>query len=77
MLCVASDGHKLLPYGILSRKTIRKNEMLLKTLVCIHKNEWITANLIEDWTKNIWQRRPRALFNPGRLSKILISRTEG
>jgi hypothetical protein len=33
MLSVASDGHKLPPYGILNRKTIRKNEMLSKDIM--------------------------------------------
>jgi hypothetical protein len=29
----------------------------------LHKNEWIPANFMADWTKNIWHRRLRALFN--------------
>jgi hypothetical protein len=35
MLCINSDGHKLPPYIIHSRKTIHKNEMFLKDIIVL------------------------------------------
>jgi hypothetical protein len=61
MLCITADGHKLPPYIILNRKAIPKNEMFPKD-VTVHaqKNGWTTVDFMEDWEKNVWERRPGA-----------------
>lgn len=70
MLCITADGNKLPPYLILNRKTIPKNEVFPKDVVVrAQKNGWMTNELMEDWVKIIWNKRPGALRNP---SSILI-----
>lgn len=65
MLCVTADGHKLPPYLILNRKLVPKNENFPKDVIIrAQKNGWMTGEIMEDWAKSVWNKRPGALRNP-------------
>lgn len=63
MLAVTADGAKLPPYVIFKRKTIPKGVQFPKGLhVAVQENGWMEKNLMIDWVKKVWQRRPGGLL---------------
>lgn len=64
MLCVTADGNKLPPYIILNRKTIPKDKFPEDVIVRAQPKGWMTSELMEDWVKVVWNRRPSALRKP-------------
>jgi hypothetical protein len=65
VMCITADGHKLPPYILLSRKMIHKHKMLPKDVTMHAQNIGLmTTDLMEDWVRKIWERRPGAVHNP-------------
>lgn len=65
MLAVLADGSKLPPYLILKRKLVPKNETFPKDVVVrAQEKGWMTSDMMGDWQKVVWERRPGALRNP-------------
>jgi hypothetical protein len=65
MLYIIADGHKLPPCVILSHNMIPKSDMFPKRLYCICiKNGCMTADLMEDGVKNVWEMCPGAGHSP-------------
>lgn len=62
MLSITADGNKLPPYVILNRKTIPKEEFCKDVIVRAQPNAWMTSDLMDDWLRSVWERRPGALF---------------
>ena len=64
MLAATADGRKLPPLLILKRKTLPKSEAFLKDiLVRAQEKGWMMEELILEWLKIVWGRRPRAFLN--------------
>lgn len=63
MLCITADGRKLPPYIILKRKNMPKNEPFPSdVIVRAQEKGWMTAELMSDWIRVVWQRRPGAML---------------
>jgi len=64
MLAATADGRKLPPLLILKRKTLPKSEAFPKdVIVRAQEKGWMTEELMLEWLKIIWGRRPRAFLN--------------
>jgi len=64
MLAATADGRKLPPLLILKRKTLPKSEAFLKdVIVRTQEKGWMTEELMLEWLKIVWGRRPRAFLN--------------
>ena len=64
MLAATADGRKLPPLLILKRKTLPKSEAFPKDVVGrAQEKEWMTEELMLEWLKTVWGRRPRAFLN--------------
>lgn len=61
MLCVLADGTKLPPFVILKRKLLPKENLPAGLFVRTQEKGWMTANLMIDWIRSVWNRRPGAL----------------
>lgn len=66
MLCVTADGHKLPPYIILKRKLVPKPTKNSETfpsgvIVRAQVKGWMTEDLMVDWLRCVWARRPGAI----------------
>jgi len=63
-LAATADGRKLPPLLILKRKTLPKSEAFPKDVILrAQKKEWMTEELMLEWLKIVWGRRPRAFLN--------------
>lgn len=61
MLSSTADGHKLPLYVVIKCKTLPKGEELPRNImVRCHKEGWMNEDLILDWLKSEWCRRPSA-----------------
>lgn len=61
MLCCTADGRKLPPYIIFKRKTLPAGEKFPRNVVVrVHDKGWMSSDLVEDWVKTVWERRPGA-----------------
>lgn len=60
MLACLADGSKLPPYVILKRKTMPKEALPKGVFVRVQENGWMTEELMNDWMKVVWNRRPGA-----------------
>lgn len=67
MLAVTADGRKLPPFVIFKRKTLPKAKFPPGIHVRVQEKGWMTADLMVDWVKTVWGRRPRALLYPSLL----------
>lgn len=67
MLAVTADGRKLPPYVILKRKTLPKGNFPRGVHVRVQEKGWMTADLMVDWIKTVWGRRPGGLLYPSML----------
>lgn len=63
MLCITADGRKLPPYIIFKRKTMPKEAFPKDVVVRVHENGWMTNELMTDWIRVVWRRRPGALLH--------------
>jgi len=64
MLAATTDGRKLPPLLILKRKTLPKSEAFPKdVIVRAQEKEWMTEEMMLEWLKIVWGRRPRAFLN--------------
>ncbi len=65
MLGILADGTKLPPYLILNRKTVPKKETFPKDVVVrASPKAWMTGELMLDWLKTVWDKRPGVLRRP-------------
>ncbi|KAK8784512.1 hypothetical protein V5799_009125 [Amblyomma americanum] len=62
MLCVTADGLKLPPYVILKRKTIPKGVFPKGIVVRAQEKGWMDDELVLDWVKSVWEKRPGAML---------------
>lgn len=62
MLCVLADGRKLPPYVILRRKSMPKEKLPTGVIFRCQEKGWMTNELMVDWVKTIWNRRPGVLL---------------
>jgi hypothetical protein len=63
MLGVLAKGHKLPPYVFLRRKTMPKEKLPAGLVFQCPEKGWMTNELMMDWVKVIWKRRPGTLLN--------------
>ena len=64
MLAATVDGRKLPPMLILKKKALPKSEAFPKDVIDrAQEKGWITEELMLEWLKIIWGRRPRAFLN--------------
>ena len=64
MLACTADGKKLPPYIILKRKTMPKNVVFPKgVIIRVQEKGWMNNELMLDWLKCVWFRRPGAMLN--------------
>ena len=64
MLAATADGRKLPPFLILKRKTVPKSESFPKdVIVRAQEKGWMTEQLMLEWLKQVWSRRPGAFLN--------------
>ena len=63
-LVATADGRKLPSLLILKRKTLHKSETFPKdAIVRAQETGWMTEELMLEWLKTVWGRRPRAFLN--------------
>uniref|UniRef100_A0A147BLR1 Putative pogo transposable element n=1 Tax=Ixodes ricinus TaxID=34613 RepID=A0A147BLR1_IXORI len=67
MLAVTADGRKLPPYVIFKRKTLPKGKFPPGVHIRVQEKGWMSADLMVDWLKTVWGRRPGALLFPSLL----------
>lgn len=67
MLAVTADGRKLPPYVIFKRKTLPKAKFPQGIYVRVQEKGWMSAELMVDWVKTVWGRRPGGLLLPSML----------
>jgi len=68
MLAATAVGRKLPPLLILKRKTLPKSEAFSKDVIVRAQGKgWMTEELMLEWLKIVWGRRPRALNQPSML----------
>lgn len=75
MLCITADGRKLPPYIILKWKNMPKNEPCPgDVIIRVQEKGWMTAELMSDWIRVVWQRRPGAMLDgpSGTRSMLLL-----
>lgn len=70
MLAATADGRRLPPYIIFKRKTLPKNVIFPRTVI-VRANEkgWMHNELVEEWVKLVWEKRPGALL---RLPSMIV-----
>ena len=57
-------GEKLPPLLILNRKSLPKSEAFPKDVIDrAQEKGWMTEELMFEWLKIVWGRRPRAFLN--------------
>ncbi|GFX28446.1 pogo transposable element with KRAB domain [Trichonephila clavipes] len=64
VLSCLAESTKLKPIVILKRKTVPKSDFPKGVFIYVHEKGWTDENGVKLWIKNIWQRRPGALWNP-------------
>jgi hypothetical protein len=63
ILAATADGRKLPPFIILKRKTLPKLESFPKdVIVRAQEKGWMTEELMLEWLKLVWSRRPGAFL---------------
>lgn len=62
MLAVLADGRKLPPFVILKRKTIPKEKFPSDVIIRCQEKGWMTSDLMGEWLRLVWNRRPGALL---------------
>nr|XP_054928945.1 uncharacterized protein LOC129385819 [Dermacentor andersoni] len=67
MLAVTADGRKLPPFVVFKRKTLPKGTLPAGIHIRAQEKGWMSAELVSDWLKTVWGRRPGALLLPSLL----------
>lgn len=67
MLAITADGRKLPPFVVFKRKTLPKNSLPAGIHVRAQVKGWMSAELMVDWLRTVWGRRPGALLLPSLL----------
>lgn len=63
MLACTADGHKLPAYIIFKRKTLPAREVFPRNVIVrANENGWMASDMVEQWIRMVWQRRPGALL---------------
>jgi hypothetical protein len=62
MLSVLADGRKLIPFVILKRKNLPKEEVLTEIIFKCNEKGWMTEEFMVEWLREVWQRRPGAFL---------------
>jgi hypothetical protein len=62
MLSVLADGSKLTPFVILWRKNLPKEKLPTGIIFKCNKKGWMMEELMVEWLKEVWHRRPGALL---------------
>jgi hypothetical protein len=62
MLSVLADGRKQSPFVILKRKNLPKEKLPTGIIFKCNVKGWMTEELMVEWLKEVWQRRPGALL---------------
>ena len=62
MIGVTADGRQLLPYVILKRKTLPKEQLPAGIIFRAQEKGWMTEELMADWLKVVWGHRSGALL---------------
>jgi hypothetical protein len=76
MLAATADGRKLPPLLILKRTTLPKSEAFPKdVIVRAQEKGWMTEELMMEWLKLVWSRRPGAFLNQP--SKLVLDAFRG
>jgi hypothetical protein len=57
-----ADGRKLTPFVILRRKNLPKEKLPTGIIFKCYKKGWMTEELIVEWLKEVWHRRPGSLL---------------
>jgi hypothetical protein len=70
MLCCTADGFKLPPYIVLKCKNVPKGENFPSGVI-VRANEkgWMTSEMVVEWLKLVWFRRPGHLL---KLKSLLV-----
>jgi hypothetical protein len=63
MLSVLADGRKLTPFVILRRKNLPKEKLPTGNIFNCNEKGWVMEELMVEWLKEVWHRRPGALLN--------------
>jgi hypothetical protein len=61
MLSALAEGRKLTPFVILRRKNLPKEKLPAGIIFKCNEKEWMTEELMVEWLKEVWHRRPGAL----------------
>uniref|UniRef100_A0A1E1X208 Putative pogo transposable element n=1 Tax=Amblyomma aureolatum TaxID=187763 RepID=A0A1E1X208_9ACAR len=67
MLSITVDGRQLPPFVVFKRKTLPKGTLPAGIHVRAQEKGWMSAELVSDWLKTVWGRRPGALLLPSLL----------
>jgi len=62
ILSCLADGTKLPAMVIFKRKTMPKDKLPSGVNVAVQEKRWVDKNLLQQWLKNVWDRRPGALL---------------
>jgi hypothetical protein len=62
MLAITAGGQKLPPYVVFKCKMIAKEKFPQGIIVWVQESGWMTEDLVDDWIKSVWFRRPGALL---------------
>lgn len=60
MLCITADGRKLPPYVVFKRKRVPAAQFPNGVIVRAQEKGWMTDDLVKDWLKCVWEKRPGA-----------------
>lgn len=75
MLCALADGTKLRPYVIFKRKTLPSTPLPPGIVVRTEDNAWMNGDLVSDWLRTIWEKRPGAML--ARRSMLVLDSFRG
>jgi hypothetical protein len=62
MLLFLADGRKLTPFVILRRKNLPKEKLPTGVTFKCNEKGWMMEELVVEWLKEVWRRRPGALL---------------
>lgn len=63
VLACLADGTKLKPMTVFKRKTMPKEKLPPGVLVKVHPKGWMDEQLVNEWLKEIWFKRPGSLID--------------
>ncbi|KAH7958507.1 hypothetical protein HPB49_002099 [Dermacentor silvarum] len=75
VMCALADGTILRPYVIFKRKTLPSTPLPPGIVVQAEDNSWMNSDLVIDWIRTIWEKRPGALL--ARRSMLVLDSFRG